>query len=223
MPIVRACFLMRLHEIKVPVGASLLRCQHCCWICHCTRQNNVCAIRDLAQSEGLLGFDSESTTTRPVSPTLSCSVCLAVEKTTSHRALPLLFPEDYIRSLNPSRATGSASLLLTFQMIVLFFQLHQSILATLFCPFNLIYVMFFTSGSFVVGREHIFYHKGHSTRGNDRDSQWTFDTSHHPETSSIFEYWNGSSKIVSKIFPTLPLSFLPCSQTLVGSLVPRKR
>ena len=59
------------------------------------------------------GFDPESTTTRPVSPTITCSVCLAVEKTTSHRALPLLFPEDYIRSLNPSRATGSASLLLT--------------------------------------------------------------------------------------------------------------
>lgn len=103
----------------------------------------------------------------------------------------------------------------TFQMLVLFFPVGSVNSSHIILSFqaNLCHVFYF----WVTYSWEITYllSQGPLNKGNDQDSQWTFHTSHRPETSSIFEYWNGSSKIIPKLFQSLPLSSLPCSQTSV--------
>lgn len=71
MPMIRACFLLRMYGIKLLMEASTLTCHHCWLIHHSTRHGNTFTIRDLARSKGLLLFDLEGITLRPVTPTKS--------------------------------------------------------------------------------------------------------------------------------------------------------
>lgn len=96
MPMIRACFPIRMRGVKLLMEASALRCHRCCLVHRGAWHGNTFIIRVLAQSEGLLLLDLEGATLRPVTPTKSWPIRLAMGRPHHIEHHPCLFPEDWL-------------------------------------------------------------------------------------------------------------------------------